>query len=319
MIASSEDGNLSSDVSDAIGSATRFVGVVINAIDDHLAKGDQLALSWNVGSIRVLPSLLARARDAGRLVIIVSDHGHLLDQGTRQTTGSDSDRYRKPSPAPADGEVLLYPSRTGLGVDDKAVVLAWSESLRYCGRKNGYHGGVSPQETVVPLAILWHGATLPEGWSEFPMLPPAWWSGEQVSAPVVTTKTTSKPAPVATASLFEPLAPEPVRISQPEPPPWLTRLVESELFKTQRARAGRNVQSPEEVGRFLHIMLLRGGKLTRPALARSLNMPELRVGGYVSQIRRILNVEGYPIVHVHEESSTIELNEPLLKAQFDIS
>jgi hypothetical protein len=121
------------------------------------------------------------------------------------------------------------------------------------------------------------------------------------------------------STLFEvPVAETPVPAAQPSPQ-WLDRLLQTELFKAQRARAGRNVPSPEEVAKFIGLMLSRGGKLTRPALARAINMPELRVGGYVSQIRRILNVEGYPIVHVHEESSTVELNEPLLKAQFDVT
>ena len=74
----------------AIASKTRFVGAVINAIDDNLAKGDQLSVSWSTSSIRPLASLLARARDAGRLVVFVSDHGHLLDHGTERLEGKQS-------------------------------------------------------------------------------------------------------------------------------------------------------------------------------------------------------------------------------------
>lgn len=316
-LTSQSDGNLSEEVADAIVSTSRFVAVVINAIDDHLAKGEQIAVTWKGESIRPLSSLLARARDVGRLVILVSDHGHVLDHGTQQTTGSDSDRYRRPNPAPADGEVLINPTQAGLGLEAGGVVLAWSESLRYCGRKNGYHGGVSPQETVVPVAVLHHGSVQPEGWVESPVLPPAWWNGELQAQTVPSTVHVTKQSTVPT--LFEvPVAETTVPAAQPSPQ-WLDRLLQTELFKAQRARAGRNVPSPEEVAKFIGLMLSRGGKLTRPALARAINMPELRVGGYVSQIRRILNVEGYPIVHVHEESSTVELNEPLLKAQFDVT
>lgn len=314
-LTSVSDGNLSQEADEAIRSSSRFVGVVINAIDDHLAKGEQLIVPWTAERIRPLPSLLARARDAGRLIIVVSDHGHMLDQGTQQTTGSDSDRYRRPNPAAADGEVLINPARTGLGLDTDDVVLAWSESLRYCGRKNGYHGGVSPQESVVPFAVLCHGATLPDGWVDSPVLPPTWWNGEQpVAVPAKTRKPSKLDMPLFEAPVVESVAP-----SGQASPAWLDRLLQTELFKMQRSRAGRNVPNSEEVARFVATMLDRGGKLTRPALARALNMPELRVGGYVSQIRRILNVEGYPIVYVHEESSTVELNVPLLKAQFDVT
>ncbi|MCX5689686.1 MAG: BREX-2 system phosphatase PglZ, partial [Planctomycetota bacterium] len=131
------DGSLSTDVGEAIASSARVVGVVINAVDDHLANGEQLSMSWRADSIRSLTSLLARARDAGRLVVLVSDHGHLLDHGTQATTGSESARYRSTPPAASDGEILIHAARTGLGVDQQGLVLAWSESLRYGDRKNG--------------------------------------------------------------------------------------------------------------------------------------------------------------------------------------
>ena len=315
------DGNLSMEVGEAISSSSTFVAVVINAIDDHLAKGEQLNMDWTADRIRPLPTLLARARDAGRTVILVSDHGHLIDQGTKETTSSDSDRYRSATPAPADGEVLLYPARTGLGVASGGVVAIWSESLRYSRAKNGYHGGASPQEMVVPLAILRHSGPLPDGCTELQLNPPSWWNGEsEVASPVVAPAKAS-----ASPSLFDPpvaVPASPAVASHPAPAPapaWVQTLVESELFKAQLSRAGRSVPSPLEVAKFIAIMVARGGKLTRPALARAVNMPELRIGGYVSQLRRILNVDGYPIVNVHEESSTVELNEALLKAQFDLT
>ncbi len=35
-----------------------------------------------------------------------------------------------------------------------AVVCTWSEGVRHGAKKNGYHGGVSAQEVVVPLSIF---------------------------------------------------------------------------------------------------------------------------------------------------------------------
>jgi hypothetical protein len=40
----------------------RVVGVVINAVDDHLAKGDQIRVDWTVHRIKPLDELLAAAR-----------------------------------------------------------------------------------------------------------------------------------------------------------------------------------------------------------------------------------------------------------------
>ena len=60
----------------------RIVGVVINAVDDHLAKGDQVRVSWTARHIRPMEELLEACRSAGRVVVLVSDHGHVLERET---------------------------------------------------------------------------------------------------------------------------------------------------------------------------------------------------------------------------------------------
>src|SRR5690606_41633664 len=58
-----------------------------------------------------------------------------------------------------------------------AVVVPWREDIRYAIKKNGYHGGSSRQEMIVPLGI-WTppGQTLPEEeYGPAPDLTPAWW------------------------------------------------------------------------------------------------------------------------------------------------
>ena len=49
----------------------RIVGVVVNAVDDHLAKGEQINTRWSRDEIKVLPALLHEARIARRLVVLV--------------------------------------------------------------------------------------------------------------------------------------------------------------------------------------------------------------------------------------------------------
>ena len=63
----------------------RVVGVVINAVDAHLLKGEQLDLRWTRDEIKVLPSLLYEARSARRVVVLLSDHGHLLENPSLET------------------------------------------------------------------------------------------------------------------------------------------------------------------------------------------------------------------------------------------
>ena len=72
----------------------KIVGVVINAVDDHLAKSDQLRLSWAIGQLQYLDALLYEAQLAGRAVVVTSDHGHVLETGTKKLAGGSEERWR---------------------------------------------------------------------------------------------------------------------------------------------------------------------------------------------------------------------------------
>jgi hypothetical protein len=62
----------------------RVIGVVYNAVDDHLSGPDQLHQRWTLEDLRLLLPLLREAREARRVVVITADHGHLLEDGTTQ-------------------------------------------------------------------------------------------------------------------------------------------------------------------------------------------------------------------------------------------
>jgi hypothetical protein len=74
----------------------------------------------------------------------------------------------------------------------------------------------------------------------------------------------------------------------------------------------------ERVRRCLLALDAHGGKLTRAALARAVGVPPLRLAGLLTALRRLLNVDGYPVLAVDEASETIELNRSLLETQFEI-
>jgi hypothetical protein len=131
----------------------RVVGVVINAVDDHLAKGDQIRVDWTVHRIKPLEKLLTAASDAGRAVIVVSDHGHIPENKTVGRGEESAERWREAVGTPNDDEVLLSGPRVVLGQGHK-IIVPWSERVRYSAKKNGYHGGASPQEVVIPLGIF---------------------------------------------------------------------------------------------------------------------------------------------------------------------
>src|SRR5699024_3012201 len=74
-----------------------------------------------------------------------------------------------------DGEVLVRGSR----VDGGEAVLAVDELLRYTDLKAGYHGGASPAEAVVPVAIL-SPADPVAPLREAPTQTPTWWNSPLV-------------------------------------------------------------------------------------------------------------------------------------------
>ena len=51
-------------------------------------------------------------------------------------------------------------------------------------KKNGYHGGATMQEMVIPLAVLSARDDLPEGWIEPPADTPDWWFAPLEEQPV---------------------------------------------------------------------------------------------------------------------------------------
>jgi hypothetical protein len=69
-----------------------LVGVVVNAVDDHLAKSEQLRLSWTVDRFQYLDALLYEAQVAQRAVVVTSDHGYVLEAGSRRLLGSTERR-----------------------------------------------------------------------------------------------------------------------------------------------------------------------------------------------------------------------------------
>ena len=112
----------------------RIVGVVINAVDDHLLKGDQIDISWTAEAIKVLPMLLYEARLAGRVVILLSDHGHILDCQTQQRNGDGNDRWRTDNAPPAADEIQVAGSRVVLPAEHR-LIAPWSEKVRYSFRR----------------------------------------------------------------------------------------------------------------------------------------------------------------------------------------
>ncbi|CAB4895749.1 unannotated protein [freshwater metagenome] len=307
-------GGLAPPVLEAIAGGGRVVGAVVNAIDDHLSRDDQLTAPWSVTHIRPLEKLLDAARDAGRLVVVASDHGHVLERdGTKRPTGGeDGERWRSASTAADDGEVFVEGPRV-LAPGGRAV-LAVDEQIRYVPRKHGYHGGGSAQETLAPLLVLRTiGATNPDSWTEAPYDPPQWWLGAAVPEVAVTPDPALAPAIVesapAAASIFDLLSTDAT---------WIDGLIDSPRFAEQRRRAGRASLPEERVRLILRALDAQHGRASSAALARATGIPPTRLPGAVAALRQLLNVEGYAVLTTDDEASTVVLDRALLETQFEL-
>ena len=305
----------------------RVVGVVINAVDDHLAKGDQVRVPWTARYIRPLEELLDICRSSGRAIILASDHGHVLERGTELRDVDGAERWRPATGAPAADEVLLQGPRVITA--GQQLLAPWSERVRFSMKKNGYHGGATLQEVVLPLGIFAPPDTASKlaGWREAASEYPAWWQWRVETAaaaePERLAPSVDQPVPTCVPHLpgraetgdllaqLEPKAPQPTES-------WIDRLFESDLFAAQREQAARTALPDERVRRILAELERRGGKLTTTALAQTLGVPQFRLMGIVSALRRVMNVEGYDVVSVDEASETVELNRELLDAQFGL-
>lgn len=331
-----DDSSLAADIRKEIGSTHRkIVGVVVNAVDDHLLKGEQIDTRWSRDEIKVLPVLLHEAKMAGRTVILLSDHGHILDCNAKGKQYEGGERWRIDETNVCEGELKIAGERVVLPETHK-LIAPWTEKIRYGIKKNGYHGGVSPQEMVIPIAVLNSSNAFPAGWNEAPVDTPLWWdiaTSPAASEPeTVLNLKPAEPKPVPSGMLFnvdelvqqaENTAPAVAIPESAATPPkaqaeWICRLLVSHVYEEQKRLGGRSVPADAVITRLLQAIDERGGKITSAALARAIQMPPLRLRGLLAIAQRVFNVDGYEVLSRDDVADTIQLDRALLLKQFDL-
>jgi hypothetical protein len=301
---------------------------VINAVDDHLLKGDQLDVRWTSDDIKVLPSLLSEAKAAGRLVLLLSDHGHVLDRHSKQSRYDGGDRWRHSGTA-SDGEIEVSGPRVlaPTGPHSNRMIVLWSEKLHYSMKKNGYHGGISLQEMVVPMAVLSNRDDLPDGWIEPGSDTPDWWF-EPLRVSVADEFDIEVPAPEPEKpkagllfDIHEPEEPAPVETAtvKAEGPIWIHELFRSQVYQEQKKLAGRKPPADDVIRSLLLALHIQGGKMTLVALARQIKLPLQRMPLLLAAVKRVVNVEGYSILITDDSSESVEINRELLCRQFGLT
>ncbi len=346
------------DVAAAIADVTGYplVTCVLNTIDDALDRSDPGGTAWSADAVKHLIPLLDRARNAGRVVVLTADHGHIVErrQGIQRSYATiSSGRSRAAIEPAADGEVLVTGRRVLL--HDGHAVLAVDEHLRFGPLKAGYHGGGAPAEAVVPVAVLVPGAVPDDvDLTLAPPQEPAWWidpaAPDTPAAPVPAAELAlrsgpadgsrkpgsgqRKPAPDQPPTLFDT---EPAAASAGQAPPdsAATRtapgtagapvspvpaaVLKSAAYTAQKKIAGRVSVSDDQIRGLLDALLRAPGQRLVPALsATALDVSPVLLRGAVLHVQRLLNVEGYPVLRVDADGATVILDEALLREQFGI-
>jgi hypothetical protein len=313
-------------VLEAIRSDAGMCAVVLNTVDDALAKADPGGTDWTITGIQHLSALLDEAGRAGRTVVLISDHGHVVERGGTPNPIADADaRWRMPDTGPLDAarEVALTGSRVLAG--GGSVIAAVDESLRYATKRAGYHGGASAAEVVIPVIVL---SRTPDdlrsaGWVSAAPQAPAWWNDQVVGAGTPPTPTRS-PAPRPTPRRPGPGQGE-LEIDIPEAVPaangsadesLVAALIASPIYQAQKARGGPRAVSDDIVSSAVSVLLAQSGRAHRNTLAAAAGIPASRLQSTLVALRRQLNVEQYDVLSLDVDEVTVVLDVPLLRQQF---
>ena len=306
-------------VADALGNQKqRIVGVVVNAVDDHLMKDDGGRRTWDLESIRVLRDLLAAAKAMKRAIILCSDHGHVLDHWVAGAAGSEDGGERWHTKPARDGEIAISGPRSA--AYGPSITAPWTEKVRYSGKKNGYHGGVSPQELIAPCLVLADQNDEIEGWAETHLVAPAWWRLDAETAPVVSIEApkpvkSKRPEAPGQQSLFGSEMPPPI----PAATAWPHQLLASPIYQQATAQAGRRRPDDAQVLKLLLALdAAPGQQLSERLLAEAIGIHPVRMSGVIAQVARMLNVESYRILSYTDDRGHIRLDRQLALTQFEL-
>ncbi|MEK8109803.1 hypothetical protein NKG94_45815 [Micromonospora sp. M12] len=74
----------------------------------------------------------------------------------------------------------------------------------------------------------------------------------------------------------------------------------------------------ERVAALLNTLIAGGDRATLDTLAARSGVPAHRINGTITALRRLLQVEGYPVLTLDADGRTVHLNRALLIEQFEL-
>lgn len=315
----------------------RVVAAVINTIDDELSRGTYTR-EYRIENLDQLQGLIHTATGAGRVIVVTADHGHVLGvgldgAGAVAIGGEGGERWRVADREPTDDEVLLQGPRVLQG-GGRGVLAPWHDDLRYAARHGGYHGGATPDEALVPLAVFSPiGTERPTGWDLVADAPPSWWdlaiAGEPEAAaePAPAPKKRARKAPAegqgelfgggASELVADAVADATTSAASDAVPagaqaPWMAALEGSEVYRIQLGAIPRGRPDDGRIRAALGALHARGGVASFAAVGAATGMPAARVPGFLATLARVLNVDGFGVLTVDPNAQEARLDEQLL-------
>lgn len=311
----------------------RIVALVINAIDASLKGDPQTRHDWTVDTIQSLRDLLETAAEAGRVVLLASDHGHVsADRMVGVGSPPDSKaRYRAwktPDEPIADYEVAIPKAHAWAPTGAHGVVLLADDAHRYGGAAHaGEHGGATLAEVVAPFMLIgpdratFDPAMEPDpDLQVVPFAAPSWWYPD-VHAPVSVV-----PAPAPTpkkrdskqlkAQQAAASAPKQLALPEIAPHPLRAALERSEIWKARELDATLRTQ-------LLDTISLLGSR--QPAqvpiavFAQAMGKLPARAPGLASTLAEKLNIDGFDLLRYDPGSKLVTLDVEKLKQVYGLT
>lgn len=152
-------------------STYRVVGLVMN----HIHDSDDQSTFWHASKIAQLKSILTAAQEARRAVVFTSGRGRALEGPDPFQGNACGERWR-PGDEPGKDEVLIRGSRV-LSTGGSTILSAVEPSGK---KKIDCQGGATPQEVVLPLAVLLPPDMTLTCWQEATSYQPDWWVLDRV-------------------------------------------------------------------------------------------------------------------------------------------
>jgi hypothetical protein len=306
-----------------------LVAAVLNTIDDALDKSDPIDRQWSVDDITHLRVLLQAAGRAGRTVVMVSDHGHVVDRGQSAPSplGGNSARWRYADTGTHAGteadeqEVVVQGDR--VLTDDHRAVLAVDEDLRYTARKAGYHGGLSLAEASIPVVVLSQQPeqlqsrmrdTMPLVEMDASMRHPGWWELREDFVEI-SGGADEAAAPSSTADTQDGLFA--LDIAPVTSGPVLFKGLETNPgFVAQVAETPITGQDAASIADILRTIGANNDTLPHVQLQQMLGLSNIQFRGTLTKLKRILNIDGVEVIA--NRGGDIVLNSEQLIQQFGL-